>query len=565
MNRTSPPIGSKTKRPLGLCLASSLVSAFALFVACDDDAPVVRPDPAPKDAATTDVQPAPDAATSSDVTVATDTGPIIGTESNGVRTFLGIPYAAPPVNARRWKAPEAIRWSEPRPAKSYGPRCFGVSLLDSSAVRSGASEDCLSLNIWSPAGASAKPVLLWIHGGASIDGTSGDGPGGGYPGATLASTGDVVVVSINFRLGALGVLAIPSADGGGNLALLDQQLALRWVQRNIAAFGGDPAKVTIAGNSSGAQAVCLHGTMPSSQGLFRGLLAQSGNCDGVQTRAQAAATATRLAGAWGCTGSRGAGTEDGGAALDEACLRALPAETIVRGNTSNAFSSIVDGTLVPVSPRAALAAGTFAKVPILTGFNANEGLFFTDGVFGALPLVSPSDYTTALQLVFGPLAPVLEGEYPLAQYGGDPRTALAALIGDGTFECGTRHLAASSSSPVFAYRFDHAPQLATSKPVLAMHTVELPFVWGAPLPWTWWQQTSAGVPSTPPELELARRVKNYWTSFVRTQNPAAAGAPEWPAWSASSPRTMVLSDSARLTELPANAHCAFWDRLNGGT
>ncbi|WP_394849552.1 carboxylesterase family protein [Pendulispora brunnea] len=531
--------------------ALGFAAACGAFVGCDDDDAGGSPPP-PKADAASDV-------TSSDVTVAADVGPVVGTvQPTGVRAFLGIPYAAAPVGARRWKAPAEARWSEPRAAKAFGPRCFGVSLLDSNAVRTGASEDCLSLNIWAPPGGSGpKAVVFWIHGGGLVDGTGAD-----YDGAALAHAGDVVVVSINYRLGALGSLALSSSDGGGNLSLLDQQFALQWVHRNIVAFGGDPSRVTLAGESAGGQFACTHAAMPSSQGLFSALLTESSSCDGTRTPDQAAAAANALAKSWGCA-ENDAGS-DAGAPLDEACLRALPPETIVRGNQAIGVLPIVDGQLLPETPRAAMAAGRFAKVPVLAGFNANEGFFFTDGQMGALPLSTPSDYTTALGMAFGPLGPMVEKEYPLSSYGSDPRTAMAAVMGDASAECPTRKLIASSTAPVFAYLFSHATKLASPKPVQAMHTIELPYVWGTPLPWTWWQEERPGVPTTDKELELAARVKRHWANFIKAHDPSDSTSAAWPAWSSASPNAMVFSEDPSVAPLPVNAHCAFWESLYGG-
>jgi para-nitrobenzyl esterase len=528
------------------------VIAMAAFVACGDNAGAPpASDAPPPDAAVPD---APDAGPSSPM-VTTDRGGVVGAEANGVRAFLGIPYAAAPTGELRWKAPADISWTTPRVATAYGPRCFGVSLIDPSVVRSDASEDCLSLNIWAPVSAASSPVLVWLHGGGGIDGTAGSGPGGGYPGDLLARAGDVVVVTLNYRLGPFGTFAIPSADGGGNLALLDQQAALKWLQRNIAAFGGDPAKVTLAGQSAGAQAAAAHGVMPSSHGLFRALVLESGNYDLVQMQDQAVAAANTQAKAWRCAD-----------AADAACLRALPADTIVRASQLALSTPIVGGSLLPTTLRAALATGAL-DVPVVAGFTASEGLFFTDGPLGALPLATAADYALALQITTGPvLGPVLENVYPLSAYGDDPRTALAAVSGD-VIECSTRHLIASSGAPRFAYRFAYAPSLSSPKPLQAMHTVELPFLWGTPLPWTWWDQANAGVPSTPRELELAQQLKRYWANFARALDPSPAGdsLPSWPAWSASSEGAMTFSDDATAAgALPADAQCAFWDQVFGG-
>jgi len=487
-------------------------------------------------------------------TVVTDKGAVVGSESGGVRSFLGIPYAAPPVHSLRWKAPADVSWTEPRMATTFGPRCFGTALLDATHVNSDASEDCLSLNIWSPVGgASAKPVFVWIHGGGNVDGTSST-----YPGAALAQLGDIVVVTLNYRLSTLGFLGLPFADGGGNLGLLDQAFALRWIQRNIAAFGGDPTKVTLAGQSAGGQSVAFHGAMASSQGLFRAMLLESAPVEGSQSNAQAVATATTLAQQWGCANSG-----DAGPVIDQACLQGLPADTLVKGVASLSVGAIVDGTLVTASPRAAIKAGTFAKVPLLAGFNATEGYFFTDGIAGAPPLVTASDYSNYLNAAFGPsFGPAVESRYPLSQYGNDPRLAMQTVFADSGYECPTRHLVTSVSTPAFLYKFAYAPPLNSPKPVGAMHTVELPFLWDTPLPWTWWTQTNPGVPASASELDLASILKSHWIRFVQTGDPSTAQK-AWTAWAPSTQNAMIFSESGSDVAFSANANCAFWDQVYG--
>ncbi|HEU5265450.1 MAG TPA: carboxylesterase family protein, partial [Jatrophihabitans sp.] len=302
--------------------------------------------------------------------VHTDQGAVKGKRGNGVDNFLGIPYAAPPVGNLRWEPPQAHQpWSGVRAARTYGNRC--AALASTNGPRTDA-EDCLYLNVTRATGVSAGrklPVYVFIHGGGLVNGSSNQASGG-----KIARLTNAIVVSMNYRLGVFGFLGLPgmSAAGTGNFGFLDQQFALQWVQRNIAAFGGDPARVTVGGESAGAFSVCAHLTAPGSRGLFARAMMQSGSClsrplAATQTASAAFATA--------------AGCPTPATSLD--CLRAKSAADLLDAGTR--FSpTLTSGT--PTLPRptaAAVADGDFAQVPILTGSNRDEGRTFAAGFIGS--------------------------------------------------------------------------------------------------------------------------------------------------------------------------------------
>uniref|UniRef100_UPI002869EA46 carboxylesterase/lipase family protein n=1 Tax=Deinococcus sp. TaxID=47478 RepID=UPI002869EA46 len=317
------------------------------------------------------------------VTVQTDLGPVVGRQGTA-RSYLGIPYAAPPVGALRWKAPQpAAPWTAPRDATAFGGECVQAVLAlfalpgETPGTVKG-QEDCLYLNVYTPSSATPQsklPVMVWIHGGAFTVGS-----GNTYDGQVLASKQGVVVVSINYRLGALGWLALPalaaeSGDGqSGNYGLLDQQAALKWVQRNIGGFGGDPTKVTIAGESAGAMSGCAHLASPQSKDLFRGVILQSGLCASPGNSVMLADAQQRnlkYAANVGCPQA------------DVACLRAAdPKELLaasvpgLRPASNLVWSPVYGGTTLPLPLIEAYNSGQFNQVPVLAGTNHDEGRLF---------------------------------------------------------------------------------------------------------------------------------------------------------------------------------------------
>jgi para-nitrobenzyl esterase len=471
------------------------------------------------------------------------------------RRFEGIPYAAPPVGPLRWQPPQpAAQWPGVRDAAKPGPWCV-QELGNAAATEELTSEDCLTLNVWTPTGAARepRPVLVWIHGGGFVKG-SGDI----YDARRLAARGDIVVVTVNYRLGALGFLAHPALGEAGNYGLADQQAALRWVRDNIAQFGGDAAKVTVAGESAGAMSVCDHLVAPDSAGLFRAAIMQSGPC-----QAQLGLPAAqRISGDYAAS----VGCADGTAVV--ACLRALPAGKLAkplwyaRFGTDQLSGPVTGTRLLPRDPVREFADGAAARVPVLIGINRDE---FT--LFVALRYlregreISAAEYPGVLADTFGAResAAVL-GHYPPERYGGSISLAYAAAATDDVFACLADRMTEglSKSAPaVYAYEFDDrrapAPEMFQRLPfpIGASHSLELRYLFdigGAPAP-------------DPAQRTLSEQMLDYWTRFVVTGAPAVAGQPDWPTLAGGPDgRWMSLrTDGSRVvTDFSTQHHCGFW-------
>ena len=374
--------------------------------------------------------------------IATDRGVVIGRARAGVREFLGIPYATAP----RWHAPAVVApWPAPRDATRRGPAC-------PQPHRSDTAEECLNLNVWVPDG-EKLPVLVWIHGGAFYRGSGGDDI---FDGARLARRAHVIVVTINYRLGALGFLsqrALAKEQGKDVLpavGLLDQRAALQWVQRNIAAFGGDPANVTLDGESAGAWSECAQLVMPGSRGLFARVIIQSGACSDALYFSQDAANAQgdELATKVSCTGSDVA-----------ACLRGKSADELVGALPFRRgllllpgvwWGPIVDGLELPRLPLTAIRDGEFARVPLIIGTARDEGALHT-AMYDA---VSTDEFAWFVRTTFGEaaVAPVV------GRYTETPKAALSRVVTEGIFRCNSRRVArlvAARGVPVYLYEWAH--------------------------------------------------------------------------------------------------------------
>ena len=381
--------------------------------------------------------------------VQTESGSVRGMVAADHRLFTGIPYAAPPVGALRFQPPvPAPGWAGFRDATRPGPRC--IQDVDNDVDKRETSEDCLTLNVWTPPpSGEPRPVLVWIHGGGFVNG-SGDI----YNARRLAGRGDIVVVTINYRLGALGFLAHPALgqEGDvGNYGLADQQAALRWVQDNIAGFGGDPDKVTIAGESAGAMSVCDHLVAPDSDGLFSAAIIQSGPCAAQYDLPAAERTSEQYAAEAGC----------GDPATAAVCLRALPPEKLQRPVLydrigTEQLSGPVTGTKsLPVDPITGAAQGRAAKVPVLIGTTADEFNLFTALQFVRGRPIDAAHYPELLDQAFGPDAAAVAQQYPPDRFGGSVPLAYSAATTDGLFACVADRIADSLSSaePVYSYVF----------------------------------------------------------------------------------------------------------------
>lgn len=460
--------------------------------------------------------------------VPTDSGPVEGSREGPIVSYKGIPYAAPPLGALRWRAPRPVlAWHAPRKADRFAPACPQVGTYPLDAPAEATSEDCLALNVWAPAKTrSARlPVMVWIHGGGL---SNGSGAVPIYGGERLARRG-VIVVTLNYRLGALGFLAHPelggeSGHGGsGNYGLLDQIAALEWVQRNIAGFGGDPDRVTLFGQSSGAFSISLLTASPKAKGLFRRAIAQSGGILGPVeldprfTPAGAAQAGTAFA------------RKAGAANLAE--LRALPVEALLKVPFRPQFN--LDGDTLIVTPQAAYAAGTQHQVDLLLGSNAAEGSSFLDRT-----KLTAANHRAMLARSFP--APLIDA-IGLAQPDSDDAAREAAIAFDTDLRfrwdmwTWANRAAQAGSKGVYLYEFAHVPPFAPGENyhgLGATHGAELAYVFDqlGRLPTRW----------TSEDRRLAETMASYWTNFAKTGNPNGPGLPHWPGFESGSGRLMKL-------------------------
>ena len=448
-----------------------------------------------------------------------------GRSEGASNVFKGLPYAAPPVGAARWTPPQPLpRWSGVREAARFGPACYqlksgpgNIYADDPPAM----SEDCLSLNIWSPTKAHDAPVLLWIHGGAL---SGGSGSESIYDGGKLAARG-VVVVSINYRLGVLGYLAHPALSAesplgvSGNYGLLDQIEALRWVKRNIAAFGGNPAKVTIAGESAGGLSVMYLMAAPAARGLFSKAIAES---------AYMISTPELKAKRFGEVPAEEAGSTLATKlhAPDIAALRAMDAAALTKAAAYAGFVpfGVVDGKVLPRQLVDVFDSGEQAPVPLLAGFNSGEILSLRG--LASPPAVSAGAYDKTIRERYLDLAPEYLRLYPGATMDGSILSATRDAIYGWTAERLVRKQAAIGQ-PSYFYIFDHGYPAADTAGLHGFHASEVHYVFGTI------DRTPPFWPKPPPissEAKLSDAMVDYWSSFARTGIPSAAGEPDWPPY-----------------------------------
>jgi para-nitrobenzyl esterase len=459
--------------------------------------------------------------------VATTSGPVVGHADGATTAFLGIPYAAAPTGALRWRPPVApTPWVEPRVASGFGPACpQKAAERDQDLVQ---DEDCLSLNVWTPAldPAAPLPVMVFVHGGGFRRGASSVAL---YHGAGLATAGPVVVVTLNYRLGALGFLAHAALSSesdhavSGNYGLLDQLAALRWVQDNIQGFGGDPHNVTFFGESAGAMSLCAHMVSPLAAGLFHRGIGQSGPCSVLTTPLRAAA-GSPSGEALGATLATSLGCAD--AADVAACLRAVPAAAIVEasqqaGEVGGArYQPVIDGYVLPEAPMAAFRGGRFAALDaFMAGTNRDEATMFTQQrrieteaeLAAVIAGIVPAHVDEALAL------------YPPARYP-TAKDAYNAFVTDLWFTCPTRALArlvAAKGTPTYLYHFTRPTAVGTALGLGVYHGSELAFVFG-----TFGDRTAP----TAGERAMAATMMAYWTGLATSGSPG--GEVAWPARSA---------------------------------
>ena len=503
-----------------------------------------------------------------DLVVDVDSGRIAGLREGPVRAFLGVPYAAPPVGALRWRPPQrVVPWSGVRTAQAFAPQCVQPGRAADSVYAEYAgvqpmAEDCLHLNVWTaaPSADARWPVMVWFHGGAFQQG-AGSNPV--FVRGDLPRQG-VVLVTFNYRLGPFGFMAHPAltaesrrdpttADAAGasaargssgNYGLLDMAAALRWVQRNIARFGGDPERVTIFGQSAGAAGVVDMMAAPSTHGLFARAIAQSFGIARMPTLGEAEHAGARFAERIGAT------TAD--------ALRALPAEELLARYVEQGerWMPIVDGTFIVEPVRDTFMQGRQHRVPFLTGWNADEGTTFVPP-----GPIDPAAFDRRLVARFGARAADARRLYP-ARDPQEARTSAMALVGDELFAAGVWRAAVEHArvAPTWVYHYAHPHPCAPGQryreaddagELGAFHSAEYPFVFG-----------TTGVLTRPwgeADARMTTRMQALWLRFARDGDPGGTGLPHWPRFDDTRPSVLRLAADPGVIDVPRRAHLALAD------
>ena len=483
--------------------------------------------------------------------VLTDLGPIEGTREGALAVYRGVPYAAAPVGDLRWRPPQpAAPWTGVRQTTAFAPACMqsGVSMPGEASPP--ISEDCLYLNIWAPAKAPARPlpVIVWIHGGGYSNGATSMPL---YWGDRLARRG-VIVISVAYRLGPFGFLSHPdltaeSADHtSGNYGLMDQIAALGWVRRNIAAFGGDPRRVTIAGQSAGAMAVSILMSSPRAAGLFQGAIAESG---GVFEPVQLAPDYSLPA-----AEREGEAYQASLGAKSLAQMRALPAVDLLKGKAATITHPIVAPPVLPASPYEVFAAGRQNDVPVLVGSNEEEARSLAD-----LKGVTAANFAAELKKTWGPLPPSIIAAYPY-KTDGEAKQARADLERDLRFGwdmwAWARLQAATGKGRVFYYHFTQKPPFPKGSVYEgwgASHFAELWYVFDHLNQDAWAWRAS--------DRRLAEAMATYWTNFAKTGDPNGAGLPRWPAFGSGGDDVLYLGDPIVTGAVPDRRSLEVFDSL----
>jgi para-nitrobenzyl esterase len=449
--------------------------------------------------------------------VTTTYGTVIGVRNGATECFLGIPYAAAPIGELRWKAPQpAADWTGVRQATQFGPACLQLRAPrapESCLVDRPMSEDCLTLNIWRPRQREdgALPVMVWFHGGAfRLGGTSLEQ----YDGSSLASHG-VIVVTVNYRLGIFGVFPHPAlTEPSANFGLLDQMAALGWVQRNIAAFGGDPDNVTAFGESAGGASVAYLMAAPAARGLFEKAIIQSGALDLPEV-------------------SRNAVAEQMAAATDglsvphtsAAELRSVPAAMLLQiPLPRSATMPYIDGVVIPMKMTESFRQGAFARVPMLIGTNSFEAGFFGPAWYGTVPQKMGELWERARTLSDG--------------YGTDNDELRAAQIGTDRFATmNTRMIARAATQhhvPVYRYYFCYVSGAQRGTLPGAIHTAEIPYIFGT---------LSGDMQDNPEDWAVSRQIQSRWIAFARSSSPSPPGTLTWPQYSREEETMLCIANS----------------------
>ena len=497
--------------------------------------------------------------------IMTDGGPVQGIARDDTLDFLGIPYAAPPIGELRWAPPHDARpWKQPLDASQFRNGCPQVARYG--LTEAGYNEDCLFLNVTLPdrqlSLSHPRPVIVWFYGGAFVGGSSAL-----YPLGHFARSGNAIVVSFNYRLGVFGFMSHPAFDAAdnGSYGLEDQRAALRWVRRNIAAFGGNPHDVTIAGESAGAASICMHLASPKvSSGLFEKAIIQSAGCvQHLRTVAEAGRIGERVADEVACP--------DGADAL--ACLRRQPVKSLLAAASKVAngdvmtFVPSVGTSAVPIQPMEAFRSGRFVRVPIINGGNRDELRLYVAYDIQAGRPVTPANYSAHLQAIYGDKARQVEAAYPLIGFT-SAASAFGTAMSDFTPVNGLNNCLflktgelASKFVPVHEYEFaDRNAPPVTANPGFemgAVHSAELPYQF----PHFSNTTTLDGPDLAPASQELATQMMAYWTSFAATGVPRAAGQADWKLFGPGGMAMRLEPGKMQLFDAVSAHHCRFWKSL----
>jgi para-nitrobenzyl esterase len=485
-------------------------------------------------------------------------GKVQGLEQGAITVWKGIPFAQPPTGQRRFLPPQPLEpWSTVLDATQFGPTSLQSASFGNISVPDAppTSEDCLSLNIWSPdADQQKRPVMVYIHGGAFVIGSGSEST---YDGTSFATQHDIVVVTCNYRLGLLGLLYLGDLAGDdyaqGNCALLDQIAALQWVHDNIAAFGGDPDNVTVMGESAGAMFVGNLLAMPAARGLFQRAILESGaSSSSLLTRDQATSITQAVLKKLDLQASQ------------VLSLIEVPAETLLNVQSEvasewrggGAYAPVIDGVTLPKHPLELIAEGVSLPVPLLIGSNRDEWRLFTILLGGNV-----EDVKAGLSQTFGAATEHVHEIYTKERADQAPELAWIDMQGDKVFRIPAIRQAEAQvrqGAPVWMYRFDWASP-AFEGQLGACHAIEMPFVWNIlDNLFTQFLLGDAIAQIQP----LIDRIHGTWAAFIRTGNPNTAAFPDWPHYDLIHRPTMILNDVSQVVENPQAEILPLWDTIS---
>jgi len=498
--------------------------------------------------------------------VSTTSGDVLGLTNGGSCAFLGIPYAAAPLGNLRWRRPQPAPSWAPSVLNAVTPPPTCAQLNTATGVPQG-SEDCLRLNVWTPNPLPPNaPVIVWFHGGSFVNASANFAP---QNGAALAASTGAIVVAPNYRLGPFGFLGHTALAGedsaAGNYGLLDQRAALTWVHEQIAAFGGDPDRVTIAGQSAGGHSVALHVVSPGSAGLFHRAIMQSGFASvRWRTAADARMQGDEFASALGCTSAD--------PATLVACLRLKSRDAVLLARPPALFEQvletgrsqwtpIVDGVDIPDQPRVLFEQGAFAHVPTILGSTRDEGWTFVNRSFPTS--ITEEQYVGTVQTEFGAEAAAILAEYSVASFA-SPKDALVRLVGDVEYACEARRIARlieATKTPVYLYSFEYEVDPVT--PDRVAHGMDVNFVFGNNFGPPLFPAYTLG----PADLALSRAIGAYWTRLASTglPNDDDGTSVEWPAFKhpagngRGADKYLIFDAAIREAGRPHESRCDFWE------